>query len=83
MMTASLQQWAAHLCVVDDEDAASVLRSLVARLEDARAEVGYVRQIVIGDPAMHTGMAAAALDRAVDALAEVTHRFQRHEGRSR
>jgi hypothetical protein len=79
MMTVSLREWAAHLGVVDDEDAVSVLRSLVGRLEDAQAEIGYVRHMVVGDPAMHACTAMVALDQAMAALIEVTYRFQRHE----
>jgi hypothetical protein len=79
-MGVSLERWARQLGVVDDEDAVSVLRSVVSRLEDARGEVVYVRGMLLGDPCFHVRAAEAALDRAVEELTEVVFRFACHEG---
>jgi hypothetical protein len=78
-MTVSLQRWARHLGVVDDEDAVSALRSVVGRLEDARAEVQYVRCYLLDDAFLQAGTAVMALGRAVDQLTELAYRFQCHE----
>jgi hypothetical protein len=78
-MAVSLQRWARHLGVVDDEDAVSALRSLVGRLEDARAEVQYVRGYLLGDPFLQAGTAVMAVDRAVEQLTELAYRFQCRE----
>jgi hypothetical protein len=79
MMARSLEPWRRQLGVVDDEDAVSALRSAVSRLEDARAEVQYVRGSLLGDPFAQTGTALVALDRAVEALTELAYRFQCRE----
>jgi hypothetical protein len=78
-MVVSLERWARQLGVVDDEDAVSALRQAVGRLEDARAEVQYVRGSLLGDPFAETGAAVLALDRAVESLAELAYGFQCHE----
>jgi hypothetical protein len=79
-MGVSLERWRRQLGVVDDEEAVSVLRSAVGRLEDARAEVQYVLGMLVGDPCFHARAAEAALDRAVEELTEVAYRFACHEG---